>query len=409
MVIKRVFPAVLIAGIVLASFGVICFGHLLTNKPLVFLDYIGFGIDFRDFFEASQRILQGLSPYASQDNRYVTTPIPALATSLLVPLGFDNARKLLYILIPLSIYGGYALLVSIFDFEVDEKNLLLVTGGVMLLFGYPSYFLVQRGNIDGWVFLFLCLGLWAISRNKHEIYSGLFLALAIGFKLYPILILIPILLARRWRLMVSVGLWLAVMGIITLIWISDFRDLVLMRSRSIFRLDENGSLVATVAHILIFLDFLGIKNAAFLIIVSPVIASLIYGVMFGPIVYADYKLGRAGHLDVSSFILYIPFMIAIPQTVYHYSLILCFALVPLLCHLWKFSKTNLERVMLLIIAVGIAMTQWQAIATYNLTGNLLSHSIPGFGLLLVMMGILAYKASHLKFVDNLNRIEPFKP
>ena len=37
------------------------------------------------------------------------------------------------------------------------------------------------------------------------------------------------------------------------------------------------------------------------------------------------------------------------------------------------------------------MTQWQAIATYYLTDNMLSHAIPGLGLFVTMLGIAIFK------------------
>ena len=44
------------------------------------------------------------------------------------------------------------------------------------------------------------------------------------------------------------------------------------------------------------------------------------------------------------------------------------------------------------------MTQWQAIATYSLTENMLSHAIPGLGLLLIMAGIAIFKIYTLRLI-----------
>ena len=157
------------------------------------------------------------------NNRYVTTPIPAIVNIVLVPLGFDNARKLLYFLIPLSLALSYQIITSIFEFAEADKDLVLTAGLVGLLFGYPFYFLIQRENIDGWVFLFLSLGLYWLSKPKKELISGLFFSLAIVFKIYPILIILPILFNKKWRLLLWIGLWLALWGIVTLYYFSDFR------------------------------------------------------------------------------------------------------------------------------------------------------------------------------------------
>lgn len=201
MLKKASFPAIIISIFIAASFGVISIGHILSNKPLLFLNYKeSYGLDYADFFKASENIINGKSPYDVSTNRYVTTPIPAIANTVFVPLGFDNARILFYFLIPLSLAFGYQLITSMFGFTKIDKDLILTAGLATLLFGYPFYFLLQRENIDGWVFLFLCLGLYWLQNPKKEWASGLFFSLAIVFKVYPILIVLPILLSKKWRL-----------------------------------------------------------------------------------------------------------------------------------------------------------------------------------------------------------------
>ena len=84
-------------------------------------------------------------------------------------------------------------------------------------------------------------------------------------------------------------------------------------------------------------------------------------------------------------------MIALPKVVYHYSFVIFLILIPAICDLWNKTEDKLQKNVLLVISLGIAMTQWQAIATYYLTNNLMSHAIPGIGLLVVMSGIVLYK------------------
>ena len=310
---------------------------------------------------------------------------------MLVPLGFDNARTLLYFLIPLSLALGYQLVTSIFEFAEADKNLILTAGLAGLLFGYPFYFLVQRENIDGWVFLFLSLGLYFLSKPKKELISGLFFSLAIVFKIYPVLIILPILFNKKWRLLLWVGLWLALWGIITLFYFSDLRTSLSMRSLSFFRFDENGSLMATIRLISLSINSLGIKITGLSTRSSRIIATFIYGLLFFLLLLTDYKLGRANKLDFSSYTMYLPFMIAAPQVVFHYSFIICLMLIPTMCYLWKISESKLQKIFIFIISIGIALTQWQAIATYHLTFNIASEVIPGLGLLIIMTGIAIFK------------------
>ena len=52
---KIAIPAIIIALLVTISLGVIAIGHVLENKPLVFLDYMdAYGLDYADFYQASK-------------------------------------------------------------------------------------------------------------------------------------------------------------------------------------------------------------------------------------------------------------------------------------------------------------------------------------------------------------------
>ncbi len=382
MLRQNAFPAILISMILIISFGILSLGHAIMNKPLVFLNYMNaYGLDYKDFFSASENIVRGQSPYDLPNHRYVTTPIPAIMNIILVPLGFDNARIMLYALIPLSLAFGYWLITSTYNFPETIKNQILITGLVCLLFGYPFYFLEERENIDGWVFLFLCLGLFLSQKPKTEIWSGLFLALAIAFKLYPVLIVLPIFLYRKWRLLFWIGLWLALLGIPTMLWFSDLLNILALRSQALFFLNENGSLFATINLIFLFMNMLGMPITATILSIqfSAIIAALIYGALLSLIVFADYRLSKKNKYEITSAILYLPFMVALPRQVYHYSLIICLILIPALIYLWIINSHQLQKAMLVLIALGIALSQWQAIATDNLAKNVLVNGIPGLG------------------------------
>ena len=407
MINKSSFPAIMIALFIIGSFGIISLGYNLSSRPLVFLEYKNpdglVWSDYVDFFRASENIIIGKSPYDIAGNRYVTTPIPAVVNILFVPLGFDTARVLFYLLIPLSLAVGYMLITSLFGFVETDKSLVLMAGLVGLLFGYPFYFLLQRENIDGWVFLFLCLGFYWLTKPQKESISGLFFSLAIAFKIYPILILVPILLGKKLRLLFWIGLWLTVWGGITLFWFLDFQNALTVRSQSFFRFDENGSLVATISLIFIFFDALGFTIPSLWIKYSPVIAALLYSLLFCAVAFIDYKMNKTDKYEIHSYMMYLPFMIALPQIVYHYSFINCLILIPAVCHLWNNTKNRAQKVTILIISIGIAITQWQAIATYHLTDNILSHAIPGVGLLVIISGIVLFK--FLTFYEQFSRHE----
>jgi len=61
----------------------------------------------------------------------------------------------------------------------------------------------------------------------------------------------------------------------------------------------------------------------------------------------------------------------------------------------------MQRTIIFAISIGVGMTQWQAIATYSLTENMLSHAIPGLGLLLIMAGIAFLKIHTLRLTQRV--------
>ena len=394
---KASLPATFIAFFLVVSFVVIAVGHVISNQSLYFLNTLDFpGLDYIDYFRASENILKNLSPYEIINTRYVTTPIPALLNTILVPFGFERARNIMFLLVACSVVVGIFLSSSLFPFSKTDRKRILLGGFISLLLSYPFYFLLYRANIDGWVMLFLCLGLIFMQSAEKEWLSGCFFSLAIFFKIYPILILLPIFLYRRWRVGMWCGIWLVLLGIASSFWLLDFQSTLLERSQSLLRLDENGSLYATTLLTFVLLGSLGvsIKTNMMLISFIPMIVALIYGSLISIMIYADYKMGKNQRNEIASYALYLPFMVALPQTVYHYSFVVLLILIPTICHLWQRSP---ERPLtMFFMAIGLCLTQWQAIALFNLTQNVFAHAIPGLGLLLLMVTIIKYKIDSLR-------------
>ncbi|MCD4753706.1 MAG: DUF2029 domain-containing protein [Anaerolineaceae bacterium] len=398
IITRMAFPAILIAMILVTSFGVITISYVLSKKPLVFLNYLPIsGWDYKDFFVASERILTGLSPYNFETNRYVTTPIPAIFNIPFVLLGFDLAKIVLFIFIPCSIISAYFIIVSTYKFPTVEKEPILLAGLSCILFGYPFYFLIQRVNIDGWVLLFLSLGLFFFHKPKKEWLSGLFFSLAVAFKIYPILIFIPLLLNRKWKSMVWIVVWGALWVLISCFWLADMQTMLVSRSQSLFRWDENGSLLNTTIMLIASIKLINTSIiSANIVSAATTIAAVIYSILISTLIIIDYKLAKRTTIQPETLILYVPFMIGVPQLVFHYSFIILLLLIPAICYLWGKSKNKWEKIALLAMTIGVALTQFQAIAAAFLTKNILAHGIPGFGLLIIMISIVSYKKNQLR-------------
>jgi hypothetical protein len=396
---KTTFPANLVSAVLTASFGLISIVHVIANRPILFVYYWLdlFGYDFRIFFMAAENILHGLSPYAVawNYNRYVYTPIPALATIVLVPLGFDTGRVLLYFLIPAALVVGYLAVSSAFRPSPEARRDVLMAGLACLLFGYPFYFLVHSENIDGWLFLFLCLGLFFSEKERMQPWSGFFLSLAIAFKIYPVLIMVPLFLHRKWRLLSWTGAWLAIWAAISFPWHSGFRTSLAGRLTD-FQLESNGSLYATMLGFQNLFGALGLPVPDLLMKYPTEIAEVIFGALILLVMFADYRLGRQGRYQLASATMYVPFMIAWPKTVYPYAFVVCTILIPTAVHLWGTSRDRTERLTLCMLAIGIALSQWQSFALANLTQNDLEYAVPGLGLLITMAAVAAHKCVSLR-------------
>jgi len=396
------YPTILISLFLLISLGVIILGYVITNKPLLLVNFVEMpGLDYIDYFRASTNILDRQSPYQILNARYVTTPIPALLNTIFVPFGFELARNMMFVLIPLSVVLAIFIASRLFPFSKADRNQIFLGGVVVLLCSYPFHFLLNRANIDGWVLLFICAGLFFHQKPKKEWLSGLFFSLAIVFKIYPVLILIPVVLYRRWKLLMWCVIGLVFWGLLSSFWFLDFQDVLLERSQNLLRLDENGSLYATTALIFVLLGSLGvsIKSSLMLIYIIPFIVAISYALMISIVVYTDFKAGKDQKEGILPFTLYIPFMMALPQTVYHYSFIVLLMLIPTICFLWQ--VTPKRSLMISFMMIGLCMTQWQAIATSLLTQNVFSHAIPGLGLLLLMVSVTIYKLETLHQIKHV--------
>jgi hypothetical protein len=186
----------LVAAVMLLCMGGILLAQLLAQKDLYFINKIYLGLDYNDIYSASACIASGSSPY--DITRYVTPPIPALFGVPLTLLPFEEARVFFVLLtgvcMLLALYVAHRMFAS---FSLQDDARFLLFGFFVISFSYPFYFLFDRGNIDSIVLLFMCLGIYSLGRKDWI--AGIFLALAIVFKVYPVLVVFPGGAGKRWR------------------------------------------------------------------------------------------------------------------------------------------------------------------------------------------------------------------
>ena len=136
-------PALVILIMSSLGLGLILMAQILTRPDLYFVNKFGLGLDYGDSYTASLMVRTGQSPYAVA--RYVTPPLGAifpavLAAVFLVHRALTRQRPW------------------------DDLVFMSVVAVVVML-SYPFYFLMDRVNIDGFVLLLMCLGVFALAYH----------------------------------------------------------------------------------------------------------------------------------------------------------------------------------------------------------------------------------------------------
>jgi hypothetical protein len=277
--------------------------------------------------------------------------------------------------------------VSCFRRRSEEASWLTVLGVVIVLLSYPFYFLLERGNLHGLVLALMMLALWLSGRR--QVLAGLCAGLAIATKLYAILLLTPLIVERRWKLLgVAAAVFVTCVAATPTLWLGFLARAI--QQEGSFGLQGNGSIVCT-------FHFFGMGLRA---VGLPLQEGTLRGMAVGAYVamflfssYADYlKRERRDDKEAAALaLLYFPFMVAMPQQAYHDGLVVLLALVPAVCYLWGRRAGRRSSAALLVITGGIALSQMQAVALSRVAGGIAPHVIPGLGLLLAMAGVTWYK------------------
>ncbi len=352
-----------------------------SRRAVVYVDDQRFALDYRVFYDASVALRKGDDPYLSV--RYVTPPTAALLNRPLTLLPFEQAAWVAAAgTVVCLLLAQVASTAAFFSLRTREGWTVLALGVAVMALSYPAYFLVYRGNIDAFVLAPMCLAL-LLSRRRGVV-AGACVGLAAALKVYPALLAVPLAIQRRWRVLASAGVVLALFVALTPgLWAEAVRRM-LWRS-SCFEMTENGSLACTFAF---FGKAMGLPVG---IGTWRVLGLAAFGVLLALTVWADVR--RRARRDeaaqrVAAF-MYLPFMAAVPALSFHYGLVVVLPLLPVVAHLWKPRASKGLR----LIVVGLVLAQVQAVALACLAGSVVPHAIPGVGLFLVLLGCLRWKLS----------------
>jgi hypothetical protein len=422
---KPYYPAYVIAVLIVLLFGIftICQVYLLKDNYPVSKLWVG--SDYAGLYATTQILMSGLSPYekhkwlsfpdemkqfaylniekADEASWYCFPPIPAyLNYPFVYFFNINTASRVMFFLLIIAVLCAYALsTVSFESISGADRKIILLCGAIIIMLSHPFYFLIVRGHLVGIVFLLLAMGLYLF--NKNNLLCCACFGLSIGMIIFPVLIFVPLLLFRRYKIIVLTLLSFALLVLVCPgLWLEFFKGPIIARFQENAPLDmvDNCSLANTCNYLLILfnkvLSTIGLQNYRAIYINEA--AFLIYVLIFCSMVMADrYIQKKHGPVDqkieIALIMMYFPFMIAIPKNSYEYNLVLLILLVPALCSLVQKLKRPMPKIILWILMTGIFLSQMQARFIQNLIKLEpdFFYFFPAFGLFLVMTGSVLFK------------------
>jgi hypothetical protein len=223
---------VVIFGALVAQQAFLSFLALLLHRDLDYWPGGLFGVDFRDFFTAARDIVTGAPPYAR--DRFFTPPVSGLVALPFLPFGPSAAPYAFFIANLAMVLTALALTARRFSLRSPTEIALLA--GIFGLY-CPSYFLLQRGNLDGVVMLCVALAIWSVGRA----WASAFVILGASIKIYPAVLLAWFATARRWRALWVAGLMaLICVAVVWPLWPAFSHSIVSRSAR--WEVAENSSL-----------------------------------------------------------------------------------------------------------------------------------------------------------------------
>jgi len=378
----------------IAVMGTLWLLQTILGKDLHAVARVFWGFDYNDFHMAARAWHAGRDPYEVQ--RFITPPTGA---ALLLPFAgwaMETVRPYIAAAFTLSLLGALALLNRVFVPEHARKSVFWAGAGTLFL-SYPFLFLFDRLNVDGFVMGLVGVFLWALWREEESpnwllaFIAGAALSLGVGIKLYPALLLLPILLARRWRVLGSFALFMGFqIGGFAHLWGEFFHQRLGLRAEY-FAVDENGSLANTLRFFGVVMTWIfgptsSLANIDLWVSGTPYLFAgllLVKAVVDGRRVFK--KRAATGNAGAAELVVwYVPFMLSVPKTVFHYEFVGLWLMIPAIGAAFAQSGRAL-RFVSGIAVVGLILSQTHAVAFADLFGTITPHYVPEVGLLLLLL------------------------
>ena len=174
-------------------------------------------VRFTDWTDCAKRIQHFGEPNLLGANGGYGYPAATVYLFLLFVKFFHNSLHA-YLFAALATFILSTLFFSVRVRRLTKDKLPQIAIWLTLIMGYPLLFLLDRGNIEVFLWLFVLLGVLAFIRNRPYTAAMLF-AIAASMKIYPVLFLLLLLPKRQYKAAafgaVAVGVlsFLAILGI----------------------------------------------------------------------------------------------------------------------------------------------------------------------------------------------------
>jgi hypothetical protein len=353
---------VVIFGALLAQQALLSFLGLLLHRDINYWPGAPFGDDFLVFYRTSRDILAGASQYAVVD-----PPLASLVAVPFLPFGQQAATYAFFVANLAMVLTALALTARRFAFRSATEVALLA--GIFGLY-CPSYFLLQRGNIDGVVMLCVALAIWSVGRA----WASAFVVLGVSLKIYPAVMLAYFTMARRWRaLWVAAVTALICVAVVWPLW-PAYGHMLMSRSAR-WEVAENSSLFNFALGLM---SVLRLPRVCGLVLASAAAIGL-----FALQALADRRApAQSTRAQAARLALYIPFFAAAPPVVYPYTQVSFLLLLPVF---WWMARTGVaSRSAQLGFVIGFLLTATHASVWTDLTGRAGFDLLPATGTLLVL-------------------------
>jgi hypothetical protein len=417
---KTYYPACVIAILIVLVFGLCNICQLYLLKDSYPVSKLWVGSDYSCIYLGTQHLLRSGTPYIKdyslpfvgeelakeiyivpneEISWYDYTPLAAYLNYPLFFFDIHTASSIMFFLLISAVLCAYAIITSSFqDIAKKDRKIIFLYGLVIILLSYPFYFLIVRGHFIGFVVLLLALGIYFLKTNKPA--SGICFGLSTGLLMFPALMVFPLLLFRRYKVLIYAALTLCVLFLCCPnLWFIFLQKKLMLQLVTEDQLLENCSLANTFNYIHIF--FNSIMNHAgvqFHITHYNEGATAVYFLTLGVMALADYAVRKKRgpldpHIELTLVLMYLPWMPAFRKITYQYSLVLLILLIPAMCSLVQALKRPMPQFIFWLLAGGIALSQIQAhfLQLILAPPYALFHFFPGFGLFLVMIGCLSFK------------------